>query len=695
MGAANPADSPAGEKPRRGMAVIEGPMSAHEWDQVKARARRILRRSRDWKIIREWTRKCNTDLLGVISERREIFSSPGGLPRSLKRSTATYLRECDMVSLVPATPLGEKISTLIGDPDGLFCGVEEGSSMGMSLRRFLREKTEWSAASPASATALMGEEPSVGASIGGGLFTAQEWEFFRAQSRRFLRRAQRREDCLLQSRIRAQQMIFGTDTREFPIDPNYAVISGNSACVVPVISADSGKEGCRDLVQAVKEDFSIILNPSNVSCGKFPINLKDLERNHRGEELIVGIPYIVYDPVSIEGNFLNNGRYVRKLNFLGHLFCNQCFTSFGEDALLWEYGGYFWPFGKSCRSSCNPCQHPFISASSFPNCVVVLRDMDIRGEVEVRSMKMLQETVESGGGVSVPALQMDALVVDWKSQGAITAQEVASEDGRFVLNFVAEGDRRFVLKAQPWHYRRDGVIFAEFNGKGDPAEVDLGVMAIWAQVRDLPFELKTESMGRMLGDQLGEVLEVSHRNHIIVEKFLRVRIEILLHEPLKTFVGFTPLGSSKQLKFDVCYEKLPVYCECCGLVGHTSERFCNIPSEKIVPSYPKNLRVEAYWKSQGTSTRALKFGSFPRGDMIPKEGTEGSISDGIVVKVTTAVRGLKVADKAPAPPTKMDASTEAMVAAPNKASTASVGAKFSAQADAKLGQEGRVGGSRR
>lgn len=47
-------------------------------------------------------------------------------------------------------------------------------------------------------------------------------------------------------------------------------------------------------------------------------------------------------------------------------------------------------------------------------------------------------------------------------------------------------------------------------------------MAIWAQVRDVPFILKTESMGRTLGDQLGEVLEVSHRNHVIVYKYLRV-----------------------------------------------------------------------------------------------------------------------------------------------------------------------------
>uniref|UniRef100_A0A453EXE0 Uncharacterized protein n=1 Tax=Aegilops tauschii subsp. strangulata TaxID=200361 RepID=A0A453EXE0_AEGTS len=69
----------------------------------------------------------------------------------------------------------------------------------------------------------------------------------------------------------------------------------------------------------------------------------------------------------------------------------------------------------------------------------------------------------------------------WKNQGVVTIQEVASDDGRFILNLAAESDRRFVLKAQPWHFKRDGLIFAEFDGKGDPAEVDLGVMTIWVQ----------------------------------------------------------------------------------------------------------------------------------------------------------------------------------------------------------------------
>lgn len=37
----------------------------------------------------------------------------------------------------------------------------------------------------------------------------------------------------------------------------------------------------------------------------------------------------------------------------------------------------------------------------------------------------------------------------WKNQGVTTLQEVASDDGRFILNFAAESDRRSVLKAQP------------------------------------------------------------------------------------------------------------------------------------------------------------------------------------------------------------------------------------------------------
>ena len=95
---------------------------------------------------------------------------------------------------------------------------------------------------------------------------------------------------------------------------------------------------------------------------------------------------------------------------------------------------------------------------------------------------------------------------------------------------------------------------------------------------------------------------------MIVEKYLRVRVRIPLHEPIKSRVEFTPLGSKEKLQFDVRYEKLSSYCECYGLVGHMAERFCSIPKESRIAKFAKNLSVEAYWKGQTSSRRDMFAG---------------------------------------------------------------------------------------
>ena len=195
--------------------------------------------------------------------------------------------------------------------------------------------------------------------------------------------------------------------------------------------------------------------------------------------------------------------------------------------------------------------------------------------------------------------------------------------------------------------------------------------------------LKTESIGWSLEDQLGEVLEVSHHNHVIVEKYLRVRVKILLHEPLKCSIEITPLGSSKIFKYDVKYEKLPLYCECCGIVGHTSERFCKIPREERVVCFPRNLSVEPYWKSQGASRRGLLFGNYVRGG---NNSTTGIVNNNIakatdVVKVATAVSRFTVSEKGGAISVKMNTSQEGRTQ----------GIMAPTPAGAPLGQEDQAG----
>ncbi|KAI4991969.1 hypothetical protein ZWY2020_040355 [Hordeum vulgare] len=90
----------------------------------------------------------------------------------------------------------EEISALRVDPDGGFLCVWEGSTMGRSSGQSLWKEKEWGATILAPTISPMEGDPRDGSTLGDGLFSAQEWEPFRAQSRRFMRLAQNREACL-------------------------------------------------------------------------------------------------------------------------------------------------------------------------------------------------------------------------------------------------------------------------------------------------------------------------------------------------------------------------------------------------------------------------------------------------------------------------------------------------------------------
>lgn len=53
----------------------------------------------------------------------------------------------------------------------------------------------------------------------------------------------------------------------------------------------------------------------------------------------------------------------------------------------------------------------------------------------------------------------------WQLIGDVTMQRVDSGEGRFVLNFEEEGDMLHKLLSGPWHLQKDGVVFAEFDGR--------------------------------------------------------------------------------------------------------------------------------------------------------------------------------------------------------------------------------------
>jgi len=67
---------------------------------------------------------------------------------------------------------------------------------------------------------------------------------------------------------------------------------------------------------------------------------------------------------------------------------------------------------------------------------------------------------------------------------------------------------------------------ALLDGRGKATDVPLDAMRIWVQIQRLPYALKTEVMGWIMGKKLGTVVAVDHKNKKIVDEHLRVCVNL-------------------------------------------------------------------------------------------------------------------------------------------------------------------------
>lgn len=86
-------------------------------------------------------------------------------------------------------------------------------------------------------------------------------------------------------------------------------------------------------------------------------------------------------------------------------------------------------------------------------------------------------------------------------------------------------------------------------------------------------------MGEKIGQRLGKLLAVEDtlENGGWAE-FLRIRVEIDVLKPLRRTIKIGG-GKGKDVRGRVSYERLPMFCYCCGHLGH-SEGDCTVNEEK-------------------------------------------------------------------------------------------------------------------
>ncbi|KAK1613829.1 hypothetical protein QYE76_019346 [Lolium multiflorum] len=142
------------------------------------------------------------------------------------------------------------------------------------------------------------------------------------------------------------------------------------------------------------------------------------------------------------------------------------------------------------------------------------------------------------------------------------------EENLFVLQVSCLGDWNRAMQDGPWIFRQQGVLLEPYDGIADPKSIKLNRLHAWVQVRGTPPLFRKEELVRDMAARIGDVLDVDlYALGASGTSFVRVRVKLDVFKPLTRFVGLHPEGSER-MSFQVMYEKLPKFCDICGLFGH-------------------------------------------------------------------------------------------------------------------------------
>lgn len=138
------------------------------------------------------------------------------------------------------------------------------------------------------------------------------------------------------------------------------------------------------------------------------------------------------------------------------------------------------------------------------------------------------------------------------------------EENLFQMQFNCLGDWERVTQGGPWHFRGNPVIIAPYDGYSKPSSIELFKFEIWARIIDLPIAFHGKV--KALASKLGEFVDSEPSSFDFEGNFYRVRIRLDVRNPLKKATSLIR-GGEREI-FAVKYERLPDWCQVCGMMGH-------------------------------------------------------------------------------------------------------------------------------
>ncbi|GAV75229.1 DUF4283 domain-containing protein/zf-CCHC_4 domain-containing protein, partial [Cephalotus follicularis] len=134
----------------------------------------------------------------------------------------------------------------------------------------------------------------------------------------------------------------------------------------------------------------------------------------------------------------------------------------------------------------------------------------------------------------------------------------------FLFMFNNDEDRLKVLKLGPWLFDKYILLLEKIENEIHPSNLTLHKFSLWIRVFGVPYLYLLERVGRVIGEEIGELEEVA----VILGKkennqFLKLQVGLNVRKTLRRGMRLM-VGSSEKAWLSFQYEKLPNLCHCCG-----------------------------------------------------------------------------------------------------------------------------------
>ncbi|KAF5203904.1 zinc knuckle (CCHC-type) family protein [Thalictrum thalictroides] len=158
------------------------------------------------------------------------------------------------------------------------------------------------------------------------------------------------------------------------------------------------------------------------------------------------------------------------------------------------------------------------------------------------------------------------LVRNWNTTGKFDFSMVA--EGICTVVFNKEADYTFVLENGPWDIHGFVMSFKEWSRDIILSDFEFPFFPMWIQIFGLPLERHSAKNVNMIGTLFGQVLKVDSVGSAEGRTpYARVQVKFNIHNPIKKEANVR-LSEGKTIIVAFKYERLPLYCFYCGLIGH-------------------------------------------------------------------------------------------------------------------------------